>query len=104
MIIMQVIPKAGLDAYKLVRDKVTHEAQSFKWDNKAKTRLTHINSGGYIEISSVEGVLVAQIKPKSGKDQFFLSEKLIGRIIDWFEDSLIAINIQFINDKKNKKR
>ncbi len=96
MISIQVIPKQDFDAYKLLRDKVTHEAATWYWANKAKSRLRHNQvKKGYIEIANAEGTVVAHIFPKDPKDLFYLSEKFIGRLISWFEDRLIAVNIQF---------
>jgi hypothetical protein len=97
MISIQVVPSHGADAYKLLRDKVTHEATTWYWVNKAKSRLRHTQvAKGYIEVSSADGILIAQIYPKAPKDLFYLSEKFIGRLIGWFDDQLFAINIQFI--------
>jgi hypothetical protein len=101
MISIQVVPKNKVDAYKLLRDKVTHEATTWYWVNKAKSRLRHSQvKKGYIEVASAEGVLVVQIYPKETKDLFYLSEKFIGRLIAWFEDELVAINIQFVPEGK----
>jgi hypothetical protein len=101
MISIQVVPSHGTDAYKILRDKVTHEAATWYWVNKTKTRLRHSQiKKGYIEVANAEGVLVAHIYPKESKDLFYLSEKFIGRLIGWFEDQLVAINIQFLSDHK----
>lgn len=101
MISIQVVPVQGVDAYKLLRDKVTHEATTWCWVNKAKTRLRHSQvRKGYIEVANAEGILIAQIYPKEQKDLFYLSEKFIGRLIGWFEDQLVAINIQFQSDRE----
>src|SRR5436305_7689080 len=101
MISIQVVPKHGVDAYKLVRDRVTHKAATWYWVNKAKSRLRHSQvKKGYIELSSTEGILVAQIYPKDPKDLFYLSEKFIGRLIGWFQDKLVAVNIQFIPEEE----
>jgi len=106
MILLQVVPKAGIDAYKLLRDKVTHDAQTWYWANKAKTRLRHNSvAHGYIEVASADCVLVAQICPGEPSDAFKLAEKFIGRSVAWFEDALVSINIQFVPDEtKAKKR
>ena len=99
MISIQVVPRHGIDAYKLLRDKVTHRATTWYWVNKAKTRLRHSQvRKGYIEVANAEGVLIVQIHPKEAKDLFYLSEKFIGRLIGWFEHQLVAINIQFLLD------
>jgi hypothetical protein len=101
MIAIQVVPGQGVDAYRLLRDKVTHGAATWYWVNKNKSRLRHSQvKKGYIEVASAEGILVAQIYPKGPKDLFYLSEKFIGRLIAWFEDELVAINIQFIPEDK----
>jgi hypothetical protein len=104
MITIQVVPRGGRDAYKLLRDKVTHEAQTWQWANRAKTRLQHINwDTGYIEVSSADNVLNAQIQAK-GSDPFFLVEKFVGRLVAWFGNELIAINLQFIPDERDRAR
>jgi hypothetical protein len=103
MISIQVVPRSGVDAYKLLRDKVTHEATTWYWVNKAKSRLRHTQvKKGYIEVPNAEGVLIVQIYPKEPKDLFYLSEKFIGRLIGWFDDELVAINIQFVPQEKRR--
>jgi len=78
---------------------VTHEARTWSWSNKAKTRLKHAQqSSGYIEVSSADGVLIAQICPGDG-DPYFLVEKFIGRLVAWFQIELAAINLQFLTDE-----
>jgi hypothetical protein len=104
MLTIQIVPCAGNDAYKLLRDKVTHEAQTWSWANKAKTRLEHVNSGGYIEVGSADGILVAQIHPRNEEDQFFLAEKFVGRLIAWFANDLVAINIQLSEEQRPRRK
>ena len=104
MIIIQVIPRDGHDAYKMLRDKVTHGAQTFSWGNKAKTRLYHAKkNSGYIEVASADNILVAQIYPLD-PDPYFLTEKFIGRMVAWFRNDLFAINIQFVPEEKKKRK
>ena len=96
MITMQIVPRTGHDVYRLLRDKVTHEAKTWSWKNKAKTRLHHTQvERGYIEVSSADSVLVASVHPREPKDQFMLIEKFIGRLTAWFPDDIFAINVQF---------
>jgi hypothetical protein len=79
MISIQVVPKHGLDAYKLLRDKVTHEATTWYWVNKAKSRLRHNQvPKGYIEVGSAEGVLIAQIYPKEPRISFIFLKSSSG--------------------------
>jgi hypothetical protein len=79
MISIQVVPSQGVDAYKLLRDKVTHEAATWYWANKAKSRLRHNNvKKGYIEVASAEGILVAQSIPKSRKTSSICRRSLLG--------------------------
>ena len=104
MITIQVVARGNYDAYQLLRDKVTHEAKTWSWSNKAKTRLSHTNGGnGYIEVGSADKVLVAQIYPGNSAI-YFLPEKFIGRLVAWFNQDLFAINIQFIPEAKNKRK
>jgi len=105
MIIMQVVSRDGtVDVYQLLRSKVIHEAATWYWGNKAKTRLRHINSQGHIDVRGADGVLVAHIYPSSPRDVFYLSEKFLGRLVAWFEEHLAAINVQFATDVKRRKR
>lgn len=103
MIVIQVVPKAGINAYKLLRSKVLHAAATWEFSNKAKTRLRHIQSAGYIDIANAGGVISAQIHPKDRRDHFYLAEKFMGRLVAWFEDDLVAINLQFVEPEKKKK-
>ena len=78
-----------------------HEAQTWFWPNKAKTRLRDVNVGkGYIEVGSADGVLVAQVYVKDS-DPYSLTEKFVGRCVAWFERDLFSINIQFMTTAKN---
>jgi hypothetical protein len=105
MLSLQVIPRAGMDAYRLLRNKVTHEARTWSWKNKAKTRLVHTNNrNGYIEVGSADGVVVAEIFAQSENDAYFFAEKFIGRLVAWFQPELAAINIQFRETPTKPKR
>jgi hypothetical protein len=104
MIVIQVIPKSGVNAYRLLRSKVLHEAATWYFSNKAKTRLRHIQSSGHIDIANAGGVISAQVHPKDKRDHFYLAEKLMGRLVAWFEDDLVAINVQFIEEEKKKRK
>lgn len=96
MLSLQVIPRAGVDAYRLLRDKVTHEARTWSWKNKGKTRLVHKqNAAGYIEVGRADGVVVAEIHAANEADTYFFAEKFIGRLVAWFLPDLTAINMQF---------
>jgi len=110
MLRIQVVPKAGENAYKLLRAKVTHEAKTWEWANKAKTRVKHKGSKqGYIEVGNANGILVAEIRSPDPTRNFFFAEKFIGRLVAWFEGQLAAINLQFLEEappkrKRRKKR
>jgi hypothetical protein len=105
MLIVQVVPRAGQDAYKLLRSKVIHEAKTWDWANRKKTRLTHKQKDrGHVDVASAKGVLVARIQSKNPDDAFFLVEKFIGRLVAWFENELAAINLQFLPEEATKKR
>jgi hypothetical protein len=104
MIVIQVVPKGDRDVYRMLRSKVIHEATTWYWSNKAKTRLKHLRSDGYIEVGSANGVLVAHVYPRERSDLFYLSEKFMGRLVAWFEEDMAAINVQFVPDPKRRKR
>ena len=99
MILIQVVPRAGHDAYQLLRHKVIHEAATWNWGNKKKTRLRHIQSNGWIDVFKAGEVLVARVHPKEPKDLFYLAEKFIGRLIAWFDEELVSVNVQLIDDE-----
>lgn len=104
MIQIQVVPRKGVDAYALLRSKVLHEATTWDWSNKAKTRLRHVQSEGHIDVANAGGVVVARVYPKERRDLFYLAEKFMGRMVAWFEDDLAAINVQFLPEPKPVKR
>jgi hypothetical protein len=96
MIQIQVVPREGVDAYALLRSKVLHEATTWYWGNKRKTRLRHLQSEGHIDVANAGGVIVARVHPNTTRDLFYLAEKFMGRLVAWFEDELSAINVQFL--------
>jgi hypothetical protein len=48
--------------------------------------------------------LVAQIHPRNEEDQFFLAEKFVGRLIAWFANDLVAINIQLSEEQRPRRK
>ena len=96
-VVIQIIPRQGADAHKLLRQKVRYGAATWFWSNKGKTRLRHINSTGHIDVDGADGILVARVFPKAPSDQYFLVEKFIGRVVAWFESELVAVNVQFVD-------
>jgi hypothetical protein len=96
MIRIQVVPRPGVDAWALLRAKVLHEAATWYWGDRAKARLRHIQSDGYIEVRHAGGVVIAEVVPKDRRDLFYLAEKFMGRLVAWFEDELAAINVQLL--------
>jgi hypothetical protein len=83
---------------------VLHEAATWDWANKKKTRLKHIQSDGHIAVANAGGVVVAQVVPKTPRDIFYLAEKFMGRLVAWFADDLAAINVQFAPEPPAKPR
>ena len=111
MLTLQVVPHTGVDAFRLLRAKVIHEARTWSWKDKRKTRLVHKqNAAGYIEVGSADGVVIAEIHAKREADTYFFAEKFIGRLVAWFLPDLAAINMQFRDaggqtaTRKKKKR
>lgn len=104
MIVLQVVPNGDADIYRLLRHKVLHDAATWHWHNKKKTRLKHVRGKGYIEVGSADGVLVARVYPSAAADLFYLAEKFMGRLVAWFEEYMAAINIQFVPEPKPKAR
>ena len=105
MLVLQAVPAHGADAYKLLRARI-RTASTWVWGNKARTRLKHIQRprGGHIRIADANGVLVAHVHPETASDQFYLTEKFMGRLIAWFEQDLHSIDIQFIAEPEKPKR
>lgn len=109
MLVLQAIPARDANAYKLLRARI-REATTWNWANKKRTRLKHVQRphGGHIEVSDAGGVLVAHIHPKTTNDLFYLAEKFTGRLVAWFEQDLVAINLQVFPDpvkpERRKKR
>ena len=105
MLVLQAVPAPGRDAYRLLRARI-REATTWEWANKAKTRLRHVQrpKGGHISIANANGVLVAHVEPKTPNDLFYLAEKFTGRLVAWFEQDLLAVNIQFVPEPQPRKR
>jgi hypothetical protein len=104
VIVIQAVPRPEADAYRLLRAKVLHEATTWYWSNKAKTRLRHVQSDGHIDVTHAGGVITARVHPKERRDLFYLAEKFIGRLVAWFEENLVAINVQLIQEPEPKRR
>jgi len=104
MLVLQAIPAPGRNAYSLLRARI-RDAATWAWSNKARTRLKHVNrpKGGHIDIADGGGILVARIHPKTPADLFYLTEKFTGRLVAWFRDDLVAVNIQFVPDAPEAK-
>lgn len=105
MLVLQAVPAPGRDAYRLLRARI-RQASTWEWGNKAKTRLRHVQrpKGGHISLANANGVLVAHVLPKTANDLFYLTEKFTGRLVAWFEQDLLAINIQFVPEPPPSKR
>lgn len=104
MLVLQAVPGAGQDLYKLLRSRI-RTANTWTWGNKARTRLKHVQrlKGGFIEIVGARGVLVAHVRATGGSDPFYLAEKFIGRLVAWFATDIASINLQFLPDAPIKK-
>ena len=104
MLVLQAVPGAGQDLYKLLRNRI-RTANTWTWGNKARTRLKHVQrlKGGFIEIVGARGVLVAYVR-STGGDPFYLAEKFIGRLVAWFADDIASINLQFLPDTTGKTK
>jgi hypothetical protein len=105
MLVLQAVPASGRDAYQLLRARI-RAAPTWEWSNKSKTRLRHVQrpKGGHIALANANGVLVAHVRPKTPDDLFYLAEKFTGRLVAWFENDLLAINIQFVPEPPAPKR
>jgi hypothetical protein len=105
MLVLQAVPASGRDVYQLLRARI-RAAPTWEWSNKSKTRLRHVQrpKGGHIALANANGVLVAHVRPKTPDDLFYLAEKFTGRLVAWFENDLLAINIQFVPEPPAPKR
>ena len=99
MLVLEAVPAPGRNAYRLLRSRL-RGASTWKWANKARTRIKHVQrlKGGHISIADAGGVLVAHVNPKTPDDLFYLVEKFTGRLVAWFANDLVAINIQIVPD------
>lgn len=96
MVRILVVPRSDADVYRLLRAKVLHEAATWYWSNKARTRLRHVQSSGHIDVAAAGGAVVATVAPKERRDLFYLAEKFMGRLIAWFENDLASITLQLV--------
>ena len=103
MIQIEIVPKKGVNAYTLLRSRV-HRANTWKWGNKAKTQLRHVQSKGWLTVKRAGRVVTAHVMPKDPRDIFYLTEKLTGRLVAWFGDELESVTVRFGAGPKKKKR
>jgi hypothetical protein len=103
MIQIEIVPREGVNAYTLLRSRV-HRAATWRWGNRAKTRLRHVQSEGWIDVKRAGRVVTAHVFPKSPRDVFYLAEKLTGRLVAWFGDDLMSINVRFSAKPHKKKK
>jgi hypothetical protein len=103
MIQIEIVPREGVNAYTLLRSRV-HRAATWRWGNRAKTRLRHVQSEGWIDVKRSGRVVTAHVFPKSPRDVFYLAEKLTGRLVAWFGDDLESVNVRFSAGSRKKKK
>jgi hypothetical protein len=89
---IEIIPREGVNAYKLLRSKV-HTAATWRWGNRAKTRLRHVQSEGWIDVKREGSTVIAKVVPKARRDVFYLAEKLTGRLVAWFPNELASVRV-----------
>ncbi len=92
MIEIEIHPKPGANAYALLRSRV-HQAATWRWGNRAKTRLRHVQSEGWIDVRKDGRSVIAKVVPKARRDVFYLAEKLTGRLVAWFPNELASIQV-----------
>jgi hypothetical protein len=102
MIEIEIVPRKGTNAYTLLRSRV-HRANTWKWGNRAKTRLRHVQSKGWLVVKRAGPVVTAHVVPKDPRDIFYLTEKLTGRLVAWFGDDLESVTVRFGPKKKTKR-
>jgi hypothetical protein len=103
MIQIEIVPRKGSNAYTLLRSRV-HRANTWKWGNRAKTRLRHVQSKGWLDVKRSGAVATAHVVPKDPRDIFYLTEKLTGRLVAWFGDDLESITVRFGAKKKTRAK
>ena len=102
MIQIEIVPKKGSNAYTLLRSRV-HKAATWRWANRAKTQLKHVQSKGWLTVKRAGSVATAHVVPKDPRDIFYLTEKLTGRLVAWFGKDLESITVRFGGAKAKKK-
>jgi hypothetical protein len=122
MIRIQVVPRAGSDVYGLLRDKTSPPTfiegnwhPVLVWEDKPKPRIVTLYGNGhsrewgmsvgdsYIELSSADGILVADVHPESG-NQYSLITRFVGSLMQWFPQQLFAINIHFVPEARASRK
>ena len=103
MIRIEIHPKPGSNAYALLRSRV-HQAATWRWGNRAKTRLKHVQSDGWIDVKKDGRAVIATVVPKAGRDLFYLAEKLTGRLVAWFPHEVATVTLHFSGAAKAKKK
>ncbi|MFI5280858.1 MAG: hypothetical protein ACHQU1_10200 [Gemmatimonadales bacterium] len=99
MIQIEIVPKKGSNAYTLLRSRV-HKAATWRWGNRAKTQLRHVQSKGWLTVKKDGAMATAHVVPKDPRDIFYLTEKLTGRLVAWFGNDLESVTVRFGAKKK----
>ena len=103
MIEIEIHPREGVNAYTLLRSRV-HRAATWYWGNRAKTRLRHKQSEGWVDLKRSGRMVTARVVPKSSRDVFYLAEKLTGRLVAWFAGDLAGVHVRFTGARPRTKR
>ncbi len=103
MIQIEIVPKKGVNAYTLLRSRV-HKAATWRWGNRAKTQLRHVQSKGWLTVKRAGREVTAHVMPKDPRVIFYLTEKLTGRLVAWFGDDLESVTVRFGVKKKRAGR
>jgi hypothetical protein len=113
MIRLQVVERPGADLFRTLKRAIrSKDLRTFSLEKGGK-RVVHIRSPGYMDWTSLEGMIACEIKARA-KDQgkeWQLLAAVIGRLADRFPALVEGINIQLAapppepaKRKRRKKR
>ncbi len=94
MLRIEVVPRAGRDAYELLREHIAQRALTWVWKDTAQRLLQHIRKpAGHILLTPEPDRLIAEVVSDALEDRVFLAERFVGRLLAWLATDLESIHL-----------
>ena len=96
MIRFQIIERSGAHLHRTLLDAMRSGALKTFFTSKRGRKVSHAKYPGWMNWSVSEGVITCEVlSPHKPDDEWQLFHAFLGRLAARFEQSIVAINIQF---------